>query len=186
MTQLNLDKIKATLERVPDEFEGMVAQVGFPSGINYEEGTPVAYVATIQEFGAPEVSIPPRPFMRPTVKAKKSEWTKIIAKKIPQVVIGKLSAFDVLDLVGIKAASDIQSTIAAIDSPALSPITVLLRKWKKEGRKISGRTVGEAARAIDNGVDPGSDNKPLNATGLMIASVQNAVNKTGSDFTTKG
>lgn len=185
MKQLNLDKIKATLERVPDEFDGMVAQVGFPSGINYEEGTPVAYVATIQEFGAPEVGIPPRPFMRPTVKAHKNQWTKIIASRIPQVVIGKLTAFDVLDLVGIKAVADIQSSIAAVDSPTLSPVTVLLRKWKKEGRKISRRTVGEAARAIDNGVDPGSDNKPLNASGLMIASVQNAVNKAGSDFTNK-
>ena len=68
MKQFNLDKIKATLDRVPEEFDGMVAQVGFPSGINYEDGTNVAYVATIQEFGAPEANIPPRPFMRPTVK----------------------------------------------------------------------------------------------------------------------
>ena len=71
MKQLNLDKIKATLERIPEEFEGMVAQVGFPSGINYEDGTSVAYVAAIQEFGAPAVNNPPRPFMQPTVKAKK-------------------------------------------------------------------------------------------------------------------
>ena len=48
MKQFNLDKIKATLDRVPEEFDGMVAQVGFPSGINYEDGTNVAYVATIQ------------------------------------------------------------------------------------------------------------------------------------------
>lgn len=183
MKQLNLDKIKATLERVPEEFDGMVAQIGFPSGINYEDGTPVAYVATIQEFGAPEVRIPPRPFMRPTVKAKKKEWSKIIAQGVPRVVLGKMSAFDVLDLVGIKASADIQTTIAGVYSPPLSPITVLLRKWKKEGRKITGRTVGEASRAIGNGVDPGSDNKPLNASGLMVASVRNAVAKTGSDFT---
>lgn len=183
MKKLNLEKIKATLERVPDEFDGMVAQVGFPSGINYEEGTPVAYVATIQEFGAPEVRIPPRPFMRPTVKAKQDDWTKIIASRIPKVALGKMTAFDVLDLVGITAAADIQTTIASVDSPALSPVTVLLRKWKKEGQKITGRTVGEASRAIKAGVDPGSDNKPLNASGLMMASVRNAVNKTGSDFT---
>ena len=53
MAALNLDKIKATLDRVPEEFNGLVAQVGLPSGINYEDGTPVAQVAAIQEFGAP-------------------------------------------------------------------------------------------------------------------------------------
>ena len=75
MKQLNLDKIKIALERVPEEFEGMVAQIGFPSGINYEDGTSVAYVAAIQEFGAPAVGIPARPFIQPTVKEKKDTWT---------------------------------------------------------------------------------------------------------------
>ena len=45
MAALNLDKIKATLERAPEEFKNLVAQVGFPSGKNYEDGTPVATVA---------------------------------------------------------------------------------------------------------------------------------------------
>lgn len=158
MKQLNLDKIKATLERVPEQFEGMVAQVGFPSGINYEDGTSVAYVATIQEFGAPEVNIPPRPFMLPTVKEKKDYWTKIIEKNVPKVVMGKMSAFDVLDLVGMAAAADIQTKISSIYSPPNSPAT-LARK---------------------NGT------KPLVDTGLMLASVQNGVSKSGSEFTAKG
>lgn len=158
MNQFNLDKIKATLERVPEEFEGMVAQVGFPSGINYEDGTSVAYVAAIQEFGAPAVRIPARPFMQPTVREKKDYWTNIIEKDIPKVVLGKMTAFDVLDKVGIVAAADIQTKISSIYSPPNSPAT-LARK---------------------NGT------KPLVDTGLMLASVQNAVNKTGSEFTAKG
>lgn len=186
MKQFNLDKIKKTLEKLPKEFEGMVAQVGFPSGISYEEGTPVAYVAAIQEFGAPEVSIPPRPFIRPTINSKKDEWIQTIEKGIPKVIKEEITAFDVLDLVGMQASADIQEAIANVYSPPLRPITVLLRKWKKEGKKITGATVGEAAIAIANGEDIGSDNKPLNATGLMIASVQNAVNKAGSDFNSKG
>ncbi len=158
MKQLNLDKIKATLERIPEEFEGMVAQVGFPSGINYEDGTSVAYVAAIQEFGAPAVNIPPRPFMQPTVKAKKDYWTNIIEKQLPKVAKGEMTAFDVLDLVGIAAAADIQTTISSIYSPPNSPATI-----RRKG-----------------------SSKPLVDTGLMLASVQNAVNKEGSDFTAKG
>lgn len=161
----------------------MVAQIGFPSGIAYPDGGPnVAYVAAIQEFGAPASSIPPRPFMQPTVKEKKEEWVKTLANSIPKVVMGEMSAFDSLDLVGNQAQADIQTKISDIDSPALSPITVLLRKWRKSGKTITGKTVGEAAAAIAAGVDPGSDNKPLNDTGYMLASVNHAVNKAGSEF----
>jgi hypothetical protein len=156
--QLNLGKIKAILEKVPEEFENMVAQIGIPSGINYEDGTNVAYVASIHEFGAPAAKIPARPFIRPTVKEQKDNWTKVLAKYVSKVVQGKMTVFDALDLVGRVAAADIQTKIASIYTPKLSPITI--------ARK-------------------GSTN-PLIETGLMIASVQNAVNKTGSDFTNKG
>lgn len=158
MKQLNLDKIRATLERVPEEFENMVAQIGFPLGINYEDGTSVAYVAAIQEFGAPAVGIPPRPFMQPTVNEKKDTWVKTIEKSLPKVALGKMSAFDVLDLVGMQAAADIQTKISSIYTPPNAPATI--------------RAKGSA--------------KPLIDTGLMLASVQNAVNTTGSEFTSKG
>ena len=182
MKKLDLTKIKTKLDKVPKEFNGKVAQIGFPKGIAYEDGTSVAYVAAIQEYGAPSRSIPPRPFIQPTIKAEKDKWVKIIEKYIPQVVLGKTTAFDALDLVGRVAVADIQETIAHVYSPALSPITVLLRKWRKEGRTITGKTVGEAANAIKEGASIGSDNKPLNDTGYMQASVTNAVNKVGAPF----
>jgi hypothetical protein len=157
--KLNLGKIKATLERIPKEFEGMVAQVGFPSGQRYPDNGPsVAYVAAIHEFGAPAAKIPARPFIIPTVKAKKESWVNTIKRSIPKVVHGQATAFDVLDLVGIQAASDIQDSIKKVTSPPLSPITI--------ARKGSA--------------------KPLIDTGLMLASVQNAVNKEGAEFTAKG
>lgn len=136
----------------------MVAQIGFPSGANYEDGTSVAYVATIQEFGAPAVNIPPRPFMRPTVAQQKDTWVKILSQDVPKVAAGKMSAFDALDKVGIQAAADIQTTISNIYSPPNSPETI-----RQKG-----------------------SSKPLIDTGYMYASVQNGVNKAGSDFVVKG
>ena len=136
----------------------MVAQIGFPSGANYADGTSVAYVATIQEFGAPAVNIPPRPFMRPTVTQQKDTWVKILAQDVPKVALGKMSAFDALDKVGIQAAADIQTTISTIYSPPNAPATI----------KAKGSS------------------KPLIDTGYMYASVQNGVNKAGSDFVVKG
>lgn len=159
MKSLNLDKIKAVFERVPKEFEGMVAQVGFPVGANYEDGTPVAYVAAIQEFGAPAVHIPPRPFMQPTVRAKKDYWTKVLANEIPKVALGKETAFDALDLVGKVAAADIQETITKIHNPALSVNTLAARRSRGN-----------------------SSTKPLVDTGYMLASVTNSVAAENSEF----
>ena len=182
MKSLNLDKIRARLDRIPREFDKQVAQIGIPQGPQYEDGTPVAYVAAIQEFGAPAVSIPARPYFRPTITAKKAEWVGVMKQMLPTVSKGDASAFDVLDTVGRVAVADLQQAIAEVYAPPLSPITVLLRKWKKDGRTITGKTVGEAAAAIKAGEDPGGDDKPLNATGLLIASMHNAVNAPGSEF----
>jgi hypothetical protein len=180
--QLDLSKIKERLERIPDQFEGQVAQVGIPAGLNYENGTAVAYVAAIQEFGAPEVKIPARPVIRPTMQEHSGEWAQFLRRMVPRVGEGTLSAFDVLDGVGRIAVADMQAQLASVNSPPLSPITVLLRKWRKEGRTITGKTVGEAAAAIAEGVDPGNDNKPLNDSGLLMQSFRNAVNKEGGEF----
>lgn len=158
MKQLNLEKIRATLERVPEEFEGLVAQIGFPQGQHYPDGTNVAFVASVHEFGAPGVNIPARPFMRPTVNAKKETWVNIVKSGIPGVVTGKRTAFDVLDAVGIQGAADVQETISKVTSPPLSPITI--------ARKGSA--------------------KPLIDTGQMFASVRNSVAPAGASFTDKG
>ena len=50
-------------------------KVGWFEGAKYEDGTPVAYVAAIQEYGF--VNIPPRSFMRTTVQEKKEAWKKL-------------------------------------------------------------------------------------------------------------
>lgn len=157
MKQFNLEKIKATLERVPDEFDGMVAQIGFPGGFKYPDGTSVAYVAAINEFGAPEAYVPARPFLRPAVKKNKGKWTKIIQKGVPQVVLGKKTAFDVLDFVGIVAATDIKQQITETNSPPNSPATIARKGF----------------------------NAPLRDTFYMRDTVQNAVNKVGSEFKAK-
>ena len=59
----------------------------------------------------------------------------------------------------------------------LSPITLVLRKWRREGKPITGKTVGEAAAAYaaDPTIINGVNADPLQDTGLLAASVQHAV-----------
>src|SRR6185503_1324189 len=54
-------------------------RVGFLEGATYPNGTPVAMVAAIQNFGAPSVGIPPRPFFTNMVKQNKGAWGKQLA-----------------------------------------------------------------------------------------------------------
>ena len=189
VSQANFDKVLARiqykLEAIPKEFDGMVAQVGIPIGETYESGVTVATVAAIQEFGAPGAGIPARPFIITTANKERSAWSKIIAGGVKKVIRGNATVFDVLNNVGTQAAADMKTMAISISSPALSPVTVLLRKWRKAGRQIDASVVDQARSAISRGVDPGSDNKPLNDTGYMIKSINHAVNKAGAPFKVK-
>lgn len=150
----NLDRIRNALSGVNKQFKGKVVQVGLPSGINYEDGTPVAYVATIQEFGDSGNNLPPRPFFTPTIKEKKDAWASSIRKGVAQVQKGNLSADDVLSAVGMVAAADIRDTVNSVTSPKLADSTI-------------------AAKGFD---------KPLIDTGLMVASIQSKIGTAGGEF----
>ena len=51
-------------------------RVGFLENAKYPDGTPVAMVAAIQDYGAPGAGIPPRPFFRNMIADKQREWPK--------------------------------------------------------------------------------------------------------------
>lgn len=178
---MNLAKLEAKLAEITNnlqEFDGQVAKVGWFPSAKYEDGTPVAQVAMIQEFGAPAARIPPRPFFRPTIDEKKAEWVDSVAKGARAVAAGRMSAYQVLEAVGQKAAGDVRYTISRVDSPPLSPVTLLLRKWRREGKKITGKTVGQAAAAVAAGADvSGVPSQPLNDTGLMLATLTSVVGR---------
>ena len=55
-------------------------RVGFLEDAAYPDGKSVAYLAAIQEFGAPRARIPSRPFFRNMVAAKKAEWPAAVTE----------------------------------------------------------------------------------------------------------
>jgi len=122
--------------------DGLVGKTGYFETAKYTDGTSVAYVATIHEFGYPEGNIPPRPTMRPTADAKRAEWAGIMAKSAKAMLAGRLTPHDALERLTLVAAGDISGAIAALTSPPLKPQTI--------ARKGSS--------------------KPLVATGLMLRS----------------
>lgn len=167
------DKLIKALERIKkDAGSAKSVKVGFMEGATYPDGTPVAYVAAIQNYGAPARSIPPRPFFSNMVKSKSPKWGEKLGNLLVQTDYdGRKS----LELMGEGISGQLRESITATNEPPLSPVTLMLKKMKSEDQslQVSGKVVGEAAAKVAAGEDySGQSTKPLVDTGHMQNSVQ--------------
>lgn len=166
------DKLAAAMRDIAKNLKkGGTLKVGFLEGAKYPNGTPVAMVAAIQNFGAPRAGIPPRPFFSNMVKEKSKSWPKAIEENL------RRSNYDTaltLERVGEGIASQLQQAIIDTDAPPLSPVTVMLRgmKGNDPSLKVTGKTVGQAAARVKAGkTNYGASTKPLVDSGDMIRAV---------------
>lgn len=150
---------------------GGALKVGFLEGATYPDGTSVGLVAALQNFGAPSRGIPPRPFFTNMVKDKSGAWPD----QLGEILVS--TQYDLpasLRLMGEGIAGQLRQSIVDTNAPALSPVTLMLRKMKSEnqGLVITGRVVGEAAKRVAAGESYGDvSTKPLIDTGHLLASV---------------
>lgn len=98
-----------------------VLRVGFLENATYPDGTQVALVAAIQNFGAPAAGIPPRPFFSNMVAAKKDGWPAAIAKNLKRTDYDAAKAFA---LVGEGVSGQLRQSITQTNSPPLKPATI--------------------------------------------------------------
>ncbi len=169
--------IRAVISRLKD-LEKHAAHVGWVDGAQYDNGTPVAYIASIQEWGAPSAGIPPRPFIRPACDKNRKDWIRIASLKFRDVLMGKDDAANAYTAIGATASSDIQVQISNTFSPALSPVTIAARAYKNKGGQINRTVINEIRFAVATGKtgkgqlgDQSFGNtKPLQDTGFMLAS----------------
>jgi hypothetical protein len=138
------ERLRMFLEGVGDK----VGKVGFFPSSKYEDGTPVAYVATIQEYGAPAQGIPATGFMRSTVETKQGEWRGIAQQGARAMIAGNATGAQVLEAIGLKAAGDIRYTIAKVNSPPLAASTIAARLRRRADKSTVG---GLTKRLVDTG-----------------------------------
>ncbi|POP42329.1 hypothetical protein CHU32_03585 [Superficieibacter electus] len=136
------------------ELQRKKAKVGWFESAKYEDGTPVAYVAAINELGSHA-----RPFMRPTIQERQGVWRAVARTVAKKVVNGDASVDQLFDSIGLQAAGDIAKTITDITTPALSPRTIAARRAKLAN---GGGTIGNLS-------------KPLVDTGLMLNTLTHVV-----------
>lgn len=166
------DRLQRALESLSRKLErGGTLKVGFLEGATYPDGTPVATIAALQNFGAPGRGIPPRPFFTNMIAEKSDRWASALA------VLLKRNDWDVdktLRQMGAGIKGQLQQAIVDMNAPPLSAITLMLRKMRYEDPdlEVTGATVGEAARRVAAGESTaGAPTKPLIDTAHMINSV---------------
>lgn len=132
-------------------------KVGWFETARYPTGVPVALVAAVNEFGWPEHNIPPRLGMRATADAMRQAWAAVAEHAAKQMVNGKMTAWQAMELLGLKAAGDIRKHITEVTTPPLKVDTVKARlAGKKQGRVVSVSIA-----------------KPLVATGHLLTTLTN-------------
>lgn len=120
-----VDKLLVAIEG----FDGLEGKTGWFESAHYPGGTPVAYVATIHEFGTSR--IPARPFMRPAVADHGQQWLDQLAEGARASLNGGPSPAQVLEFVALGAADNVADKIQAVMSPPLSPATIKRKGFSK-------------------------------------------------------
>ena len=144
------DKLEAKLRELAAKVSRPATlRVGFLENARYPDGTPVAMIAAIHNWGAPSRGIPPRPFFSNMIKAKKGEWPAAIAE---QLRVADWDAAVALDVVGAAIAGQLRESVIETNSPPLKDATIV-RKGGTRGMKYDpkNRATFPAKPLIDTG-----------------------------------
>lgn len=123
------DKLDAALAAIARKLDqGGTLRVGFLENATYPDGTSVAMVAAVQNFGAPSRGIPPRPFFSNMVAEKSEGWPA----SLERILVGQ--DYDVgasLALMGEGIKGQLQQAIRDTNAPPLAPATVARKGFSK-------------------------------------------------------
>lgn len=109
--------------KVPELPPGVAVGVGWLPGAKYEDGTPVAGVAAVHEYG---LGVPARSFMRPTVTAEGRTWGQAVVARLQQGATLQQAAATL----GGLASGDMQKAISQLRSPPLAEATLYARQHR--------------------------------------------------------
>lgn len=172
-------KDRGAFDKAMRELPGVQSKIGWFETAQYRvdgKDTPVAYIAAIQDNGVASRSMPPRPFFGPTQDRERNNWAELMGKLSKRVLKGAMTAHQAMEAIGLQAEADVRKTITQITEPPLSILTLMARKRRLEGGRVTGATIGEFAAEVkakgEANIDvSGVSTKPLNDTGVMLATL---------------
>lgn len=151
--------------------KGATLRVGFLEGATYPDGTPVAMIAAIQNFGAPAKGIPPRPFFTKFINDNSDKWGGALSRILSTV---DYDIEEALNRMGMGMSAQLQTALIETNSPPLSKVTLLLRERFSDHGNIEFSDVLQAWQDVADGVEPtisGTGAKPLVWTGTMLNAI---------------
>ena len=122
-------------------------EIGFLGGATYPDGTSVAMVAAINEFGTRKQ--PARPFFRTMIAARQGEWGDAIAANLKA---NDYNAGTTLEQVGAAIAGQLRQSIATFDGAPLAASTVKAKGFAKQLIDT-----GVMSNSVDHVVNTGKD-----------------------------
>ncbi len=159
MTVIDRDLGYARIMRSIPELDGVHVLVGVFADDDREdpvEGTGSdatnADVAIFNEFGTSN-GVPERSFLRSTVDAKQDKYAKVLADGVGRHLDGKVSIDKALDLLGLVAVGDVQTTIRDLDTPENTEATIA-----RKGSSNPLIDTGQLRQAIAHEVRRGGTN----------------------------
>jgi hypothetical protein len=121
--------VRAMFARIGDQLSNPASlRVGFLENAKYPDGTPVAMIAAINEFGAPSRGQPPRPFFRNMIREKQGEWPAAIKGLI---VSNDYNMAKAMDQAGAAIAGQLRQSILDLMEPPLAPSTIRRKGFDK-------------------------------------------------------
>ena len=147
-------KVKRTdhinLKRLSKELNRRKVRVGFFATARYPDGTPVAYVAAIQELGYPEGNIPSRPFFRNAIKTGEEKWIKNMARLVRSATRGNITGDQALERMGSHIAGEVQQSIADGSYDDLEAATLAARQSRKRTKGVSTKPLIDTAQMLQS------------------------------------
>lgn len=121
------DRLEAALAQMSRRVSNPgTLRVGFLEGATYPNGTSVALVAAVQNFGSG--AIPPRPFFSNMITAQAPGWAGKLGNLLK---LNGYNANTALNLMGAGIKGQLQREIGRTNSPPLAPATIAAKGFDK-------------------------------------------------------
>lgn len=165
------DKLDMFLVKTARRVSGATElRVGYMGAATYPDGTSVALVAAVNEFGSPSKGIPPRPSFRNMITKNSPGWAATLGKALTHY---DWDAAQALDAMGEVMMGQLQESILETNEPPNAPVTNLLKQRFPMGGQ-SFADVLQARYDVAHG-ETAPAGKPLVQSGNMLNSVTKAV-----------
>lgn len=167
-------KLQAAMAKLKKKMgdKAMTVRVGFLEGATYPDGTTVATIAAIQNFGAPARGVPPRPFFTKMIADNRGRWGDSFATVLHAVDYDPHLA---LERMGLGISGQLRQAIVDMNDPANSPVTALLKERFPTRDGMTFADVLQARHDVASGVASGSYSKPLVWSGVMLNAISSEV-----------